>query len=121
MATKFSEKFGLEGDRVKLAAGNGKFNITHIVLKESKKDYTTRSADNKEKIGKITIAHIDGVSTVDGSIVKYYAPNAPIVQSCKDILDADGTKDAKGKLKEPIFIEEVAEAGEKGREYLYFK
>lgn len=120
MATKFSEKFGLESDRVKLAAGVGKFNITHIVLKESKKDYSSR-AEGKESTGKITIAHINGISTVDGSIVKYYAPNAPIVQSCKDILDADGTKDPNGKLKDPIFIEEVALGGEKGREYLFFK
>lgn len=116
MAIKFSEKFGLEADRVKLAAGNGKFNITHIALKESKKDYITEG-----KSGKITIAHIDGISTVNSEVVKYYAPNGPIIQACKDILAADGTKDAKGKLKEPVYIDEVAEAGEKGREYLYFK
>lgn len=116
MAIKFSEKFGLEADRKKLSAGIGNFDIVRIEIKESKKDYKTQDGE-----GKIKIAHFDVVMKADGSTAKYYSPNGPIIQACKDILDSIGTKDKNGTLKEAVHIDEVAEAGEKGREYLYFK
>lgn len=112
---KFSEKFGLEQDRFKLAAGIGKFDITRIELKKSKLEY--ESADGKKLID---IVHFDVQMKADGSIKKYYSPNGPIVQSCKEILAEIGTKDKIGTLKEPVYIEEVKESGQKGREYLHF-
>jgi hypothetical protein len=116
MAVKFSEKFGLESDRKKLASGIGNFDITRIEIKESKKDYKKKDGE-----GKIDIAHFDVIMKADNSVGKYYSPNGPIIQACKDILDSIGTRDKNGTLKESVYIAEVAEAGEKGREYLYFK
>lgn len=115
MAIKFSEKFGLESDREKLMAGIGKFDIIRIEIKESKKEY-----DTKDGAQKISIAHIDVQMKVDGSIKKYYSPNGPILQACKDMLAEIGTKSKDGTLKEPVFIDEVKVAGQKGREYLFF-
>lgn len=115
MALKFSEKFGLESDRTKLAAGIGNFDITRIEIKESKKDYET-----KDGAQKIEIAHIDVVMKSNGESKKYYSPNGPIVQACKDMLAEVGTRDKNGTLKEPVFIAEVKTGGSKGREYLYF-
>lgn len=115
MAVKFSQKFGLESDRVKLTAGIKNFDIVRVEIKESKKDYKTADGD-----AKIKIAHIDAVDKDSGKKLKFYSPNGPIVQSCKDMLESIGT-DKSGALKESVFIEAVAEGGEKGREYLFFQ
>lgn len=115
MAINFSDKFGLESDRAKLAAGIGNFDITKIEVKESKKDYET-----PEGMKKIEIAHIDVTMKADGSKKKYYSPNGPIVQACKDMLKEVGTRDSEGTLKEAVHIESVKQAGKKGREYLHF-
>ena len=120
MVIKFSDEFGLEADRKKLAAGVGNFEITHIVMSESKKLYEVKDADGKTSMQKIPIVHFDVVQK-DGAVAKYYSPNGPIIQACKDMLDKYGTKDKTGKLRESIFIAEVQEAGTKGREYLCFK
>jgi hypothetical protein len=120
MVIKFSNEFGLEADRKKLAAGVGNFEITHIVMSESKKLYEVKADDGKTSMQKIPIVHFDVVQK-DGAVAKYYSPNGPIIQACKDMLDKYGTKDKSGKLRESIFIAEVQEAGTKGREYLCFK
>jgi len=121
MAVKFSDEFGLESDRKKLMAGIGNFEITHIVMSQSKKLYEVKSADGKStEMKTIPIVHFD-VKQKDGVVAKYYSPNAPIIQACQDMLDRYGGKDKDGKLKEFVFIEAVVEAGTKGREYLYFK
>ena len=112
---EFSKKFGLESDRKKLSAGIEAFDITRIEIKESKKDYET-----KEGSKKIEIAHFDVVMKSDKSVQKFYSPNGPIIQACKDMLADIGTKDKNGTLKESVFIAEVKEGGNKGREYLYF-
>lgn len=115
MAIDFSKKFGLESDREKLAAGVGNFDITRIEIKDSKKEY-----DTKDGAAKIKIAHIDVIMLADKSVKKYYSPNGPIIQACKDMLDEIGVKDKNGTLKETVHIAEVKTAGQKGREYLYF-
>lgn len=115
MAIKFSDKFGLESDRVKLAVGIGKFDITRIEIKDSKKEY-----DTKDGAKKIKIAHIDVQMKADGSVKKYYSPNGPIIQACEDMLESIGVKSKDGTLKEAVYIEEVKVAGQKGREYLFF-
>lgn len=120
MVVKYSDEFGLESDRKKLAAGVGNFEITHIIMSESKKDYEVRDNEGKITLKKIPIVHFDVIQK-DGQVGKYYSPNAPIIQACKDMLDKYGTKDKSGKLREAIYIEAVAEAGSKGREYLHFK
>jgi hypothetical protein len=117
MSVEFSKKFGLEGDRKKLVAGDGPFSITRIEMKESKKDYPIKEG----KSGKITLAHFDALAEDGKTLLKFYSPNGPIIQACKDMLAEIGTKDKLGTLKESVHIQEVAEAGEKGREYLYFK
>jgi hypothetical protein len=115
MVVKFGEKFGLESDRVKLAAGIGKFEVVRIEIKESKKEY-----DTKDGAKKIKIAHIDVVMKSDGSTKKYYSPNGPILQACEDMLNDIGVKSKDGTLKEPVYIDEVKTAGTKGREYIFF-
>lgn len=120
MAVKYNDEFGLESDRKKLAAGVGNFEITHIVMSESKKDYETRDSEGKITMKKIPIVHFDVIQK-DGHAGKYYSPNMPIIQACKDMLEKYGTKDKTGKLRESIFIDSVVEAGMKGREYLHFK
>jgi hypothetical protein len=128
MSVKFSDKFGLPKDRLKLDVGFGNFEIFKIEIIKSKKLYDVREeTEAGTKITKrlIDIAYIDAFECDNNGkaqkdkIVKYYAPNAPIVAACKDILAAFGKKD--GTLTEGVYIGEVAsKEGEGKNAYLYF-
>jgi hypothetical protein len=128
MSVKFSDKFGLPKDRLKLDAGFRNFEIFKIEIIKSKKLYDVREeTEAGTKISKklIDIAYIDAYECDDNGkpqkdkIIKYYAPNAPIVAACKDILTAFGKKD--GMLTETVYIGEVATKDSEGKNaYLYF-
>lgn len=120
---EFGKEFGLDKDRKKLTAGDGKFSIIKIEMRTGKKDYEYRvNTPDGDKLvkGKLTLVHIDAVADDGKAKLKFYASNAPIVSACKEILEKFGGKD--GVLKEPVHIEEVKEdQSEKGlNPYLYF-
>lgn len=117
----FGDKFGLPKDRFKLEKGLSNFDIVKIEIIKSKKLYDVREeteAGTKVTKKLIDIAYID--CEIDGEIKKFYAPNAPIVDACKDILKEYGKKD--GSLTEPVRIQEVKEEKAEGSKnaYLYF-
>lgn len=123
----FADKFGLPKDRVKLEAGLTNFDIVKIEMIKSKKAYDVREeteAGTKISKKKIDIAYLD-VHLFDDNdkpskeISKYYSPNAPVVASCKEILETFGKPD--GSLREPVHINEVKEGmGENKNPYLFF-
>jgi hypothetical protein len=126
---KFSEKFGLPTDREKLLAGDKNFEIFKIEIIKSKKLYDVKEETEQGiKVSRkyIDIAYIDAHPCDDNGkptkdIIKYYAPNAPIVAGCKDMLTAFGQKSKDGTLSEGIYIEEVkSKAGDSKNEYLFF-
>lgn len=126
---KYSEVFGLPKDRVKLTAGISNFWIFRIEIIKSKKMYEVK--EETEQGTKITrklidIAYIDTHPDENGKpikeeVIKYFAPNAPIVAGCKDMLASYGGKSKDGTLSEMVFIEEVkSKAGDAKNEYLFF-
>jgi len=120
---KFSDKFGLDKDRKKLEAGLKNFEITKIVITDSKKryDHVDRETDEITR-GKIPIAQFDCILE-SGETGKFYSPNSAIVEACENILnDADFAVDkATGILSVPALINEVISGkGEKGRNYIAF-
>jgi hypothetical protein len=127
---KFGEAFGLPKDRFKLTTGLKDFWIFRIEITKSKKLYDVKETqpDGSVKILKklIDIAYMDTYPDIDGKpnkeeVIKYFAPNAPIVSGCKDMLAAYGKHTKDGTLSEPVFIEEVkGKIGEGQNEYLFF-
>lgn len=126
---KFSDVFGLPKDRVKLLAGVGNFEIFKVEIIKSKKLYDVKEeTEQGTKISRklIDIAYFDTHPCDDDQkptkeVVKYFAPNAPIVSGCKDMLEKYGHKSKEGILSEPVYIEEVkAKAGDAKNEYLFF-
>jgi len=126
---KFSDVFGLPKDRIKLLAGVTNFWIFKIEIIKSKKLYDVKEEmpDGTTKISRklIDIAYFDTHPDEDGKptkeVIKYFAPNAPIVAGCKDMLEKYGHKSKDGLLSELIFIEEVkSKAGDAKNEYLFF-
>ena len=131
MVKSFQKEFGLDPERKKLMKGLKDFEITHVQINKSRKLYEQKDKENKVLKDTIDIAHFDVIFINDdntvinaeytkGNTAKFYSPNVPIIQACKDMLALDGTKDKDGKLKENFSIEEVVEGGEKGKEYLAF-
>jgi hypothetical protein len=128
---KYSEKFGLDKDRKKLGVETnsktvspGKnFFIVKVVMTESKKRYDGADGETGEIIhGKKKIAQID-IITEDGTPLKFYAMNAPIVEACQNMLeDKDIQAGEDGVFKYPVLINEVVEGlGEQKRVYIAFQ
>jgi len=126
MTVNYTDKFGLPADRFKLAAGSADFDIIKIEIVKSKKRYEQKEdteQGTKVKRDLIDIAYIDVLLFEDGKpskeVTKYYAPNAPIVAACKDILKEYGKPD--GTLREAVHINEVKTGkGDSKNEYLFF-
>jgi len=130
---KFSDKFGLDKDRKKLGAVTNEklkipiysagvnFQITKIVITESKKRYDHTNPDGEMTRGKINIAQFDVIKE-DGTQAKFYSPNSAIVEACENILkDKDFGADKEGNLSTPAVINEVIEGeGEASRKYIAF-
>ena len=103
----FSEKFGLDKDRKKLANG-----ITFIITAIPKIEKTRKEGEDYE------IATIDGVDLI-GEPVKYYGTNQAIIDACKTML-TDAKPD--GTLTEPIKVTVVERISEKRKKaYLTFE
>jgi len=119
----YAKKFGLDPERAKLDAGLKNFDILKIVVGESKKKYDHEDSETGEIVhGKIDIVSLD-LLLEDGTIKKVYAPNAPIVEACQNILkDPDFEAKPDGTLGVPCHIDEVIQGkGDKNRGYIAFK
>lgn len=117
MAVNFLEKFGLPKDRLKLVSGIGNFDVIYVEFHESKKEYDT-TVEGVIRKKKIKIVYLN-VKMATGDIMKYYSPNAPIIDAAEQMLKEYGNSD--GTLREAVHIEEVKEGkSDKNRPYLYF-
>jgi hypothetical protein len=136
----FASKFGLDKNRHKLGAvtndkivppvvapmdfGGEGFQITKIIMVDSKKKYSVTNEDTNEIVKvKIPIVQFD-VIHADGSIGKYYSPNGAIVEACQNIIDDSdfGYDKVTGELKTPAEITTVfAGKGENKRDYIAFQ
>jgi hypothetical protein len=105
---KFSEKFGLDKDRLKVEEGM-RFSIIAI----PKIEKTRKEGEDYE------VATIDAIDE-NGKVIKRYASNRSIIDQCKQMLEENSKPD--GTLKESVEVVVVSRISEKRKKaYLCFE
>jgi hypothetical protein len=109
MARKFSEKYGLDKDRIKLTEG------LEFIIIGIPSVHASRAVGEDGKT--YDIAEINGKDKA-GNLLKFYDTSSVIVEQCRDML-----KDARpdGTLKEEMEVKTVLKTSKKKRDYLAFE